>query len=435
MFLVNDVIADESVQLGALTHKRGGFKMIQNDTRWIAWYSNAVMDLQNEYFPRDATDAFIARVDSKQLPMPDLWWFHVKGTKHGQAEWIGRIGLLTLAIGKFDNTPIAEKFKSYYRANEQRLSHGFFYDPRRFKGGAYNYYNTFEITTLSPGNEANPYTIFEVFDNMDEAKLKQLAAIVGDHDAELIAKNGVSASKQLADLGVRFKAMSEGTPVPVAPAATTPDPVAPATADKGLDTRITAVENTVLEGFKTLTGQLAEVLNPLGAVIKAQGEKQTATDTRLAQMETNIKAIAQFIRDEYAMQPPATTAQSTLLNPNDPAAQFMQAMQNGTQQAGAKQNAALGPFGDILGAIGMAGKSHQSPFEVPGSFGSQQAQLPPQQMLPQQPAAPAPYVSQQGMQLPQQGMQGNQPPPNMTGFIESILPNQGAGVGIPRLGN
>jgi len=422
---ISEMLADEGVHLGVLNHKRSGFKLIQGGNLWVAWYSNAAMDLQGEFFPRKATDEFIGRVDTKELPPPQLWWFHLKGSKHGDAKVLGRVGLLTLAVGGFDTTSIAEKFKSYYRDNQQELSHGFWYDPEQFSDGAYNYYNTFEITTLPPGNAANPYTAFEVKD-MNPEKLKQLANIVGEADAETIVTNSAAASKQLLELGTKFKAiagtgshMSEGD-----------DPEKDQNADdskipkggKSVDARVTDVETTVVNGFKALTDQLSAVLTPIATVLQQQAKANTDLTAKVNGLEASVKTIAQFIRDEYAMQPAATQNPATLLPQSDPNIQFMNNMKQAVAQGQPGQkgaNSPLGVFSEIFGAMQQGGKANEPLFEIPGvqnSFTPQQ-QAPAQ---PQQQGAPGNLTLPQGMDMQQ--------------LVQSILPNQQPGVGIPRLG-
>jgi len=423
---ISEMLADEGVHLGVLNHKRSGFKLIHNGDLWVAWYSNAAMDLQGEYFPRKATDDFIGRVDSKALPPPQLWWYHLKGSKHGDALVLGRVGLLTLAVGKFDSTAIAEKFKSYYRDNQQELSHGFWYDPEQFSDGAYNYFNTFEITTLPPGNAANPYTAFEVM-SMNPEKLKQLAEIVGEADAATIVQNSAAASKQLLELGTKFKAIA-GTGSHMNES---DDPEKDQNADdaktpkggKSIDARVTDVETTVTNGFKALTDQLAQVLSPIATVLQQQTKANTDLTAKVNGLEASVKTIAQFIRDEYAMQPPATQNGATLLPPSDPNLQFMNAVKQASQQNQPGQkgaNSPLGVFGEIFGAMQQGGKSTEPLFEIPG-LGNTFTPQPQAQVQPQQsPAAPGNLTLPQGMDMQQ--------------LVQSILPNQQPGVGIPRLG-
>lgn len=431
---ISEMLADNGVHMGVFNQYASGFKLIQGGKLWVAWYSNAAQDLQKEFFPRKATDKFISLVDRKALPHPELWWFHLKGAKHGDALLLGRVGLMTLGVGGFDDTAIAEKFKSYYVANKQELSHGFYYDPRQFIDGAYNSYYTFEITTLPPGNAANPFTSFEVFDMFNAEKIKALESIVGSADAELILTNSAEASKQIAAMGAKFKAFAADDPAE--PDKDDKKPATPPAAEKAIDVRIGAIETAVTQGFKTFAGQLAPVFTSLSETLAAHQKATTDLTTKVDKVESGLKAVVQFIKDEYAMQPPATQSPVTVPPPGDPGMNFMQLMQQQAQgqQAGAKGNNPLGLFADVFGALGVGGKAMpQSPFEIPGAYGT-----------PATPA-PQPQAQQQGQPAPLQfpGMNGAQtPPPNMQGFVNALIqpngngnqPNQQPGVGIPRLG-
>lgn len=459
---LSEMLADQGVHLGTLNHKRAGFKLINDSKQWVAWYSNAAMDLQAEYFPMKATDAYIARVDRKQIAPPGLWWFHVKGTKHGNTQWLGRIGLLTIGIGGFDDSTIANSFKAYYLDHQMELSHGFWYDPTQFKGGAYNYYNTFEISTLPPGQAANPFTVFEVFDHMQPDKLKALAAIVGDHEAELIAANSTAASKALLEAGVKFKAMANGKPMPTddeeaegETPQTKPKGKSVDASDSALETRIAAVESQFTNGLKAITDQLASVMNPLAQVLQNNAAQAKAMQDKLDALDTNFKTFAKLVYDEFAMQPPATSSKQTAMQPTDPAMQFMAAMQQQFgqgQQPGApvqpgQKNNPLGPIGEVFGALNMGGKGlHQSPFDLGYVGGTPAGNAIPQAMSNQPIVQGTPQPIQQPQQPPPGvlgglmqnggGQQGTPIPPGMTmeQVIQSILPNNSAGVGIPRLG-
>lgn len=261
---------------------------------------------------------------------------------------------------------------------------------------------------------------------MNPEKLKQLAAIVGDSDAETIIKNSAASSKALLELGTKFKAMA-GTGSHMNES---DDPEKDQDADDGktpkggksIDTRVADVETTVTAGFKAITDQLSAVLTPLSAVLAQQTKAQTDLNAKVNSLESAVKTIAQFIRDEYAMQPAATQNGATLLSSTDPALQFMNGMKTAAAQAqpGAKgAGSPLGMFSEIFGAMQQRGKSNEPVFEIPGMANTF---TPPAPAAPQQqaPAAPQAPTVPQGMDMQQ--------------FVQSLLPNQQPGVGIPRLG-
>ena len=97
---------------------------------------------------------------------------------------------------------------------------------------------------------------------------------------------------------------------------------------------------------------------------------------------------------------------------------LFRSQQNQPGQKGA--NSPLGVFGEIFGAMQQGGKSAEPLFEIPG-LGNTFTPQPQAQVQPQQsPAAPGNLTLPQGMDMQQ--------------LVQSILPNQQPGVGIPRLG-
>lgn len=184
----------------------GGFKAYGN--RWIGWWTNNFRDREGEFFSEKAIDDYVARVDMGLVPYPDLWHWHVPGTKHGKADWLGRIGHLVVASGTFDDTPLGRAAQASYAKGERySMSHGFTYDKRFKRDSVYHQFNTFELTTLPRPVAANAFTDFEGVKSMTltPEKREALEKLFGkDKAAELIAETEAK-SKALEELGVEFK--------------------------------------------------------------------------------------------------------------------------------------------------------------------------------------------------------------------------------------
>lgn len=135
-----------------------GFKALP-DNRFIAWYTNPYQDKDNEWFAEKAIDEDIALMQ-KSATYPELWFYHVEGTKFGNCETVFKAGRFAVALGKFDNTPQAQAFKDFAIENDFKLSHGFSYDPAQFTGNTYHKFHTFEISVLPQDSAANPFTFF-----------------------------------------------------------------------------------------------------------------------------------------------------------------------------------------------------------------------------------------------------------------------------------
>ena len=434
---------------------RTGFKVFDNGRKWIALYSNALKDNSGEIFPRAETDNFIARVESGIIPYPELWHFHIPGTKHGQAQWLGRIGLITVAVGSFDDSPLAQKFIQHYRDNKQHLSHGFFFDARGRKGGIYGRYDTFEITTLPPGWADNPYTDFLVRDSkmaLTEAQIKSLLTIAGDE----LTSNIIGGTKQLSDtlqqMNVAFKAKvdaAEGNQPPEKQKEPDGDEASKSAA------RLSTIEATLVNGFKSVVADMQNAVNQL--------------QQQIVSVNNNVKTIAQVVANEHAMQPPATQAPTTQVPQSDPAMAYIQqmakqqqAVQQQFQQGAPLQNVQntpnmpYGVFGEVLAGMGAKNLNPSGGFEVPGVQPMpQQPQIQlPQQQFPQSPLPQMPpqqqYQQPQFQQPPQIVFQ-NQPPqlqpqqqmpqPPIQQMPNQIIdqfgipqaPPTGLGGGVPRL--
>lgn len=187
------------------TNDESGIKVIGNN--WFARYSNAFQDREKEFFPVEAIDRYIERVDTGVVPSPELWVWHTP-IVIGKAKTIARIDKFVVAAGTFGDDAVSQAAKGYLSQHKAKLSHGFIFDKDKFKDGAYWDYNTFEISILpfGKGVEANAYTNFEVKDmKISDEKRKFFAEMFGKETAEALIANTEKASKALEDAGVQFK--------------------------------------------------------------------------------------------------------------------------------------------------------------------------------------------------------------------------------------
>lgn len=229
-----------------------GFKMMSDDT-WVAWYTNSYKDRSGEFFPVASIQKDIDYME-KSGAYPELWFFHIPGTKHGQTTWAGVVGHLAVAVGTFDDTPIAEKMKAYYKGRKLEVSHGFVYNALKKQERTFYDYHTYEISPLPAGMADNPFTAFSTKD-VDMAQglnAKQFDALVealgGTDDAKTqalaIAQDGNAREKALQAAMVAFKS----TPTSTATASDTPTQVS------------TAASDALLEAIKALTAKVDELV-------------------------------------------------------------------------------------------------------------------------------------------------------------------------------
>ena len=144
------------------------FKSASGQHYWLARHTNHFEDRDKEILSHKAHESYVARVNLGFTPPPELWTYHTKGTRHGQADQVWLHAGFVFALGHFDDNPEAKHSIKSYQAlkGEIELSHGFTYPKWALKDGVYDSYNTFEISTLPLGAASNPFTAFEEIDNM-----------------------------------------------------------------------------------------------------------------------------------------------------------------------------------------------------------------------------------------------------------------------------
>lgn len=188
-----------------------GFKVLP-DGQWIAWWTNNFEDREGELFTEKAIAQYIESVKSGEIPYPELWFYHIFGTKHGEATHLWQLGHFAVASGTFEDSAEADAFKSYYAQKSDQLgvSHGYLYPADALVDGAYHAFTTFEISPLPKSKAANSVTSFERIKAMqitDDQK-QELIAVLGEDMAGSVLAAAEEHGKALEETGKRFKATS-----------------------------------------------------------------------------------------------------------------------------------------------------------------------------------------------------------------------------------
>jgi hypothetical protein len=307
----------------ASTDVADGFK-VSPDGRWRAWWTNNAKDLVKENFSAKSIDAYIARVDKGIVPYPELWYKHLP-VRMGKADAVARIGYMTFATGTFYDTPIGQKAKAYYLAEQaaghpKTNSHGFLYPTNLKSNGVYHAFNTFEITVLDPGEEANPYTLFEVKTmfakvSEDSKKFEELVKIFGKEEVEKLVNFGETKSRELEQTpGVDLKSLEKFDDVVVQ--------------DKSAHEAIKALGDATLAGLKKIGDRLDEISNAVATNQKAADDKA----------EASLKAISDlksYVDEQFGYTPRASkAAQTQLAKDNAQVAQLKQANADAGKKTG-----------------------------------------------------------------------------------------------------
>lgn len=185
-----------------------GFKVAGN--HWLAVWSNNFRDREGEIFTAKAMSDYVSRVDMGITPLPELWvWHGGAKTAIGSADHVGMHGHFLLAAGQFYGSDAAQHAKAYYAKNARRtgISHGYTYSSDKFDGKHYHAFNTFEISLLPRGAEANYFTSLEGVKAMvlDEKKQDYYKQVFGEEQFNKIIADLDKRGKALEELGVEFK--------------------------------------------------------------------------------------------------------------------------------------------------------------------------------------------------------------------------------------
>lgn len=302
-----------------------GFKVLP-DNKWVAFFTNNLQDLTKEIFAASAHDLLISWLDKGLVPYPELWWYHIPGTRHGQCTWMGRQGHIVIAAGTFDDTPLAQEFKKEYERHPQKVSHGFVFPTAAKQHGVYYAYIPYELSPLPLGSEANPITGFlsggkEV---IPEAKISQLRAFLTPERVSEILAKADELSKQADQQGIASKQV-EAVPV----------------VDQGARDAIQALTKDLTT---TLGTAIKEALAPVSTQLAEQTKAIQAIQTAETALTGRMTALETWVKEQFAAGPRASQAPGTVVPPSDPAAAELAARAK-DPNAGSKENE---DFGQVL---------------------------------------------------------------------------------------
>ena len=255
---------------------------------WLITWSNNFEDHDGEIFTLKAIQNYVARTKMGLIPMPTLQVWHAgEKTQLGTADWVADYGHFISAAGQFDQTSKAQHAKGYYKRNAHKtaVSHGYTFRKSAFDGKHYHEFNTFEISLLPRGVEANSYTSLERIKAMafSEAQEKYLAEVFGDEDVKQIKTAYEERGKVLEELGVQFKDFTNPSPDDN-------------TASKE------AVEN-VESDFKSL---IPTLIQDSAAVVKMMDAVAKSIEQRVKDLQTQLDSVTgelATVQEAYDLRP------------------------------------------------------------------------------------------------------------------------------------
>lgn len=243
------------------------FKDMAGNWRWLSITTNKYRDLEGEIFSEKAHEEYIARTD-KMRDHPELWLWHVPGSRVGVADFVTGCGGFVLHSGTFDEgmEGVAE---SLSRAEELAVSHGYEYKGGDREDGVYDWYQTFEVSPLPVGRAANVYTDFAAEIKEEEAmqitaeKKQFLAEHLGEKRTEELVERLTQISKELEEGGIEFKSLLSVEKPETKPKEETPEE--PTSEEKPAEEQPSSEVAGVL-------GKLQEGLDSLASLVEDQGK-------------------------------------------------------------------------------------------------------------------------------------------------------------------
>lgn len=252
--------------------------------RWFAIYSNNLRDDDNppEIISAKSHRAFTDMAMKGEVPMPELWQWHIPGSRYGVADslYYGDDGF-ALATGLVDHGKehIAEAVKEM----SVLVSHGM---PRKHllrnpdDPSVIDFHITKEISTLPSTRAANKLTGFSIMNKeitmLDQARRDWLKN-AGYKEEEITQIEGALSTKALDSSGLESKETPE---TEVVAAAVVETPVVEAAATPATE------EVTEVKG---LTGELnvKELLDAITAVVKPLADQVKSLTAEVTTLKAN----------------------------------------------------------------------------------------------------------------------------------------------------
>jgi hypothetical protein len=274
---------------------------------WMARYSNKFRDNDNppEIISSDSHKRFVQLVKEGKAPLPELWLFHKKEWKVGQAQGVAYDELgFAVALGTFD---VGKEYvaEALIKSKEPiRVSHGMPKSTIKYDevdSSILVEHETREISPLPAWAAANKLTGFAVL-NLESKE--ESMAIPDETKKEWISNLGINPetlnSLEAANAADADKAINEGleSKETEVPAETQPAAVeTPADEPKPEDKSVSTVNDELLTAVKET---ITSILAPL--------------NERLTALETNLTAVkeASEKRDEVLKGTPSASLASIL---------------------------------------------------------------------------------------------------------------------------
>lgn len=268
-----------------------GFTVVKDrdgNLRWVAVFSNKFRDndTPREIIAESAHRDFVKAADSGQWEYPELWLWHVKGTRSGVSDFVAYDDRgFTVASGTFDpgKEYVAESLR---KMRDLRVSHGMpvreiARDPR--DPTVIIRYRSREISPLPATKAANDLTGFVVTDQGGEVmalpkeKRDWLKDVLGDGAVSALEAGIEDKARTAQDEGLEFKEGDKLEPQQNA------EPAEPPTEDASKEAD--AQEPQAVGPVGISRDEIADTFRAFGEALLAR------IDERLAPLEAEVKGM------------------------------------------------------------------------------------------------------------------------------------------------
>jgi hypothetical protein len=273
-----------------LSDGKSGFKAYKQTDgryRWVGWVSNQYRDRDNprEILSSAAHKEYVEYADQEK-EYPELWLWHVPGSRIGKTDWLDFSDGFLLSSGLFD-----EDKESVIKGLEScdvelAMSHGFKalkHDPKEV---ITDKYRMREITILPASAAANVWTKFEVVDTKEENmpiskdKKEFLAKFLPADTITAIEETTTNLRKSAEEAGVDWKEVKE---------AVLEDEVSKATQEGEGKTDLSSLAEQVAELLVVKLDMKG--LSDMLVAVKAKADTTDSIVERLDNLDASIKAL------------------------------------------------------------------------------------------------------------------------------------------------
>lgn len=179
--------------------------------RFLTIFTNNFRDKDNppDLIPATAHQDFLSWAD-KTGKYPELWLWHVPGSRIGQADWLdfdAESGMM-MASGTIDKG-MEDVADALDKETSLEVSHGFYFEYADKETHEIGFYRTFEISPVPQGMAANPWTSIDIIAKeakvLTPKKREFLVAKMGEDRVKAIESDAAGMAKALSDAGIEQK--------------------------------------------------------------------------------------------------------------------------------------------------------------------------------------------------------------------------------------